>query len=375
MAEGAKEHSIFRNTPLWGLNYVLNRHLRKTFTEFWQNDLTNSRNVPPLRHFAVRDRFLDCIERIAEQAALNDRVLAIEIFNEPHPAMLQDRKFEEEILPAFYGAALERIRRHSSNLYAFVSPQSDWNVNVRADKRYESYISRFKDDSRVAFAYHYYDSLLTGLHGLHFHDAKRDEYVEAQRIGVEQARRKGMLPFLTEFGTRQNWRSSIVRQHMNWQFESVERSLTNATYWNVNLYNTESERDGFMREDFSLIDHDLAARNLDIATRPYVMSASAEPTQMHFNIRTKEFEVTLQGDPTPNETVIYVPAAQLHPLQPVHYTGPIELEHNGLESAQLSGNELRVRIASGVSTCTIRVFDPAKTDARAGFQRITLRRS
>ena len=40
---------------------------------------------------------------------------------------------------------------------------------------------------------------------------------------------------------------------MDWQFEAVEQALLNATYWNVNLYNTLERNDGFMREDFSLI--------------------------------------------------------------------------------------------------------------------------
>jgi hypothetical protein len=342
-SEGSQERSFLRNTPLWGLNYALNRHLRQTFTDFWNNDLTNRSNNPPLEHFKVRDRFLDALERVAKEAATIDRVFGIEIFNEPHPAKINDRHFEEEVLHAFYEDALQRIRKHSPDLFALFSPQSDWNVNVRENKEYVSAL-RGSSDKRIAFGYHYYDSVLTATSGMHFNDAKRDEYRESQRVGVLQAREKGMVPFLTEFGTRQNWLSSIVRRHMNWQFEAIEQALVHATYWNVNLYNTPKDFDGFMREDFSLIGTGLKLRNLDIATRPYVVAASAEPVHMHFNIRTKEFELVLRGKPVDAPTVIYIPAGSEHPQQPVHYSGGFDIGYAVQRDAQFKNNILELHL-------------------------------
>ena len=349
-SEGTKSLSFMKGTPLWGLNYIFNPHLRKTFTDFWSNDLTNSTNIPPIEHFKVRDRFLDTVDRVAEMASGNDRVLGIEIFNEPHPATIDDRKFEEKILPVFYGEALARIRRHSPHLFAFVSPQSDWNVNLRSNRNYDSYLSVMGDDRRVVFAYHYYDSVLTGFYGLLFSDAKRDEYLSAQQLGSQRAKEKGMVPFLTEFGTRQSWLRSIVRRHMDWQFESVEHALINATYWNVNLYNTLSERDGFMREDFSLLGPGLEPRNLDIATRPYVMAASAEPVLMQFNARTKEFQLVLKGKSITDDTgagiptLLYVPAIKLHPLQPIHYNGEFDIRYNGELNFHFEANRLEIML-------------------------------
>ncbi|HEY3875484.1 MAG TPA: cellulase family glycosylhydrolase [Candidatus Kapabacteria bacterium] len=351
LSEGARRLSFLNDTPLWGANYEFNRPLRKTFTEFWNNDLTNRSANPPLEHFKVRDRFLDTIERIAQEAATCERVLGIEIFNEPHPARLKDRKFEEEILPAFYAEAIRRIRNHSQTIYAFVSPQSDWNVNLRRSKLYDSFLPVATCDDRVVFAYHYYDSLLTALGGRLFSDSKREEYVAAQRIGAMRAREKGMVPFLTEFGTRQNWTQSIVRRHMDWQFEAVEQSLVNAAYWNVNLYNTPERRDGFMREDFSLIGPigneesgipNSALRNWDIAVRPYPIAASAEPIHSRFSLRTKQFELVLRGKPLDLPTVIYVPTQNLHSLVPVHYPHGIQMLYNGtpFEGYSLNGNNV-----------------------------------
>lgn len=327
-SDKTREQTLLPNTPLWGLNYVLNRNLRRTFTDFWSNDLTNSANTPPLVHFKVLDRYLDMIERVAQEAATRDGVLGIELFNEPHPARIDDRRFEEQVLPEFYANATERIRKYSEDLFAFLAPQSDWNANVGREVQ-ESYLRMAEQDHRAVFGYHYYDSLLTGLGGHHFHDAKRDEYLEAQRAGVKSAREKGMTPFLTEFGTRQNWRRSIVRNHMNWQFEAVESALVSATYWNVNLYNTKESLDGFMREDFSLLGTDRVPRNLDVACRPYVLAASAEPTHQHFNLRTKLFELTLRGEPLDAMTEIYIPAQALHPQQPSHYPNGFVARYNG----------------------------------------------
>ncbi len=338
------QHSFLKNTPLWGANYEFNRELRKTFTDFWHNDLTNQSNDPPLEHFPVRDRFLDMVERVAVEAARCERVLGIEIFNEPHPARINDRVFEEEILPEFYAEAIRRIRRYSADLFAFVSPQSDWNVNLRTDKIYDSFLRMTHLDDRIVFAYHYYDSLLTALGGRVFHDAKQEEYLNAQSIGARWAREHGMAPFLTEFGTRQNWPKPIVRTQMNWQFEAVEQALVSATYWNVNLYNTEELRDGFMREDFSLAGHNMKMRNLDVATRPYVQSAAAKPLHSHFNIRTKEFELVLRGKTMNTPTVIYLPEKRLHPLQPVHYEDGFRVEYAGAFQFHCENNQLSLQL-------------------------------
>lgn len=139
-SEGTRKFSFLTDTPLWGANYEFNRHLRKTFTDFWKNDLTNHSVDPPLDNFPVRDRFLDMLERVAETVSKCDRVLGIEVFNEPHPAMLDTRTFEAEVLRVFYADAIHRIRRHSPSLFAFVAPQSDWNVNLRSSRAYESYL-------------------------------------------------------------------------------------------------------------------------------------------------------------------------------------------------------------------------------------------
>ncbi|HET6400366.1 MAG TPA: cellulase family glycosylhydrolase [Candidatus Kapabacteria bacterium] len=347
-SEDSQRFSFLKNTPLWGANYEFNRDLRKTFTDFWHNDLTNQSLTPPLVHFPVRDRFLDMVERVAAEAARHERVLGIEIFNEPHPARISDRVFEEEILPEFYAEAIRRIRRHSPDIFAFVSPQSDWNVNLHANKSYDSFLRIASQDDRVVFAYHYYDSILTALGGRVFHDAKQEEYLDAQSIGARWAREHGMAPFLTEFGTRQNWPKPIVRTQMNWQFEAVEQALVNATYWNVNLYNTEELRDGFMREDFSLVGYNKKIRNLDVATRPYVQLASAEPVHSHFNTRTKEFDLVLRGKPMDAPTVIYLPEKRLHPLQPVHYEGGFNVEYNGATEFHCENNQLRIPLDPAV---------------------------
>ncbi len=129
---------------------------------------------------------------------------------------------------------------------------------------------------------------------------------------------------------------------MDWQFESVEQAVINATYWNVNLYNTPGRNDGFMREDFSLIgiipeslgtdaaDTGEALRNLDVATRPYVMAASAEPVHQHFGLRSKVFELVLRGKPVgaPTVDLSYRHSAE-HRWQPVHYPDGFEVFYNG----------------------------------------------
>ncbi len=349
--DGAADGAIMMNTALWGLNYVMNKGLRRTFTQFWRNDLTNSRIDPPLVHFKVRDRLLQVVEFLAERCAKNERIFGLEIINEPHPAELPDDTFEAGLLSDFYDEGLLRIRKYSDQLFVIVSPQSDWNANLREDKNYRSNLrASSKDDDRISFGYHYYDSLMTGLLGLHFHERKREEYWEAIELGVKHSRAKGLVPFLTEFGSRQNWINHVTRKHMHWHFEAVERSMVHATYWNVNFYNTKANRDGFMREDFSLLDWDLRPRNLDIATRPYPVAASAKPANFSFNDRTRVFEMTLTGLPTDANTVLYVPFSErAHRLAPVHYPNGFKIYYGaGKTSAKVVAfpefNQLHIRL-------------------------------
>ncbi|HET6511875.1 MAG TPA: cellulase family glycosylhydrolase [Candidatus Kapabacteria bacterium] len=304
--DGKSGSSWMLNTPLWGINYVFNKALRKTFTQFWKNDLTNTEEG--LVNFKVLDRYCDMIEYVANRSARIQSVLGIEVINEPHPAELESETFESGILSDLYRECIVRIRKHSKALFIMLSPQSDWNVNVRVDKNYRSHLSVDEsNDNRLVFAYHYYDGKLTALHGLHFDDSKRPEYADAMAIGVREAERRGMVPFLTEFGSRQNWMRNVTRRHMHWHYEAIERSAVHATYWNVNLYNTAKTRDGFMQEDFSLLDHKLEPRNLDMAVRPYPIASSAEPVRIHYNDHSHSFELLLQGKPSGEPTVIYLP--------------------------------------------------------------------
>lgn len=304
--DGKSNTGLMLNTPLWGINYVFNKALRKTFTHFWKNDLTNSEEG--LVNFKVLDRYCDMIEYVAKRASCIPHVLGIEVINEPHPAELESESFEAGVLSDLYRECIARIRKHSKDLFIMLSPQSDWNVNVRIDKNYRSHLTVDEsNDDRLIFAYHYYDGKLTALHGLHFDDSKRPEYADAMAIGVREAERRGMVPFLTEFGSRQNWMRNVTRRHMHWHYEAIERSAVHATYWNVNLYNTEETRDGFMQEDFSLLDHRLEPRNLDLAVRPYPLASSAEPVHIHYNDHSHSFELVLKGGTSNGPTVIYLP--------------------------------------------------------------------
>jgi hypothetical protein len=147
---------------------------------------------------------------------------------------------------------------------------------------------------------------------------------------------------------------------MNWQFEAVDHALTNATYWNVNLYNTEQDRDGFMREDFSLLDHNHETRNLDIAVRPYLQMASAIPVNMHFNLRSREFTLALMGPVVSDKpTRIYVPALAIHDMQPIHYPNGFRVEYSGKGTVRFSDNILELMLDPTETHHTIRITDPS----------------
>ena len=94
---------------------------------------------------------------------------------------------------------------------------------------------------------------------------------------------------------------------MDLQFKQIEAKLLNATYWNYDLYNTETEKDNWNCENFSLLGPHHEFRQRDVVVRPYPMRSSAEPTLLLFDIGTKHCVIALQGSTVSAATIIYVP--------------------------------------------------------------------
>jgi hypothetical protein len=119
------------------------------------------------------------------------------------------------------------------------------------------------------------------------------------------ATKRGLVPFLTEFGGNQE--SGKVREHLNIVLNQIESNFLNFTIWNYNLYNTEEGKDGWNFENFSLVGPNNTRRNIDVVARPYPMRSSAEPFLLFFDINSKHASIMLKGKVYEAPTIIYIP--------------------------------------------------------------------
>ena len=94
---------------------------------------------------------------------------------------------------------------------------------------------------------------------------------------------------------------------MNLQFIQVESLLTNAIYWNYDLYNTAEGKDNWNLENFSLLGPNRVPRHTDIVSRPYPMRSSAKPYLLFFDLETKLCAIILKGPVVSEPTIVYVP--------------------------------------------------------------------
>ena len=290
-------------------------------------------------------------------------IIGIEPFNEPHPVGIDKVNFEADLLKQFYFNVLTEIRKYDSKLFLFMEPRVDWSVFSSEDinkslskssssrgfdlsrfdlrkflkvgdmnfirtpldgdidkrglidtpKDINSYLPLKSDlnesfTNRGVFAFHYYDVRALASSMLKIPKSisqYRYDWPKVFRQLMEGATKRGLIPFITEFGGSHE--SEQIREYMNLLFIQIESNLLNSTYWNYDLYHTEEGKDNWNLEDFSLLGPNRIPRHIDVVARPYPMLSSAEPSFLSFDIDSKYAIIILDGIVVDAPTIIYVP--------------------------------------------------------------------
>ncbi len=346
----------------WGLlyydnptpGYTLDEMVRATLRSFWQNDLTNT--DAGLSNFPVRTHLEKTIGQTAAFFGNHPAILGYEPFNEPHPVGFSKQAFEGQTLPLYYGNVLMEINQFNSRAFLFPEPRMDWTTYDANGPEFDltnftHTPGTFLDTTvlgavldRLVFSFHHYDPwLLTPIFAQNMHD-KVKEWPPTFQVMRDAAASRNMIPFLTEFGGSQDWQSStdlrpeiyqnhVIRAAMDLLFQQVEGQLLNSTYWNYDLYNTDSGKDNWNRENFSLRGPDRSDRNLDIVTRPYPVRSSAQPSLLFFDLETKNCAIILSGTVVDAPTIIYVP-------RDIHYPNGFEVRATSGSIQWDAGNQL-----------------------------------
>jgi hypothetical protein len=145
------------------------------------------------------------------------------------------------------------------------------------------------------------------------------------------ATKRGLIPFLTEFGAYQESRQ--VREFLNIALNQIESNFLNFTIWNYNLYNAEEGKDNWNFENFSLLGPNRKPRNIDVVARPYPMRSSAEPSVIFFDINSKHASIMLKGKVCEAPTIIYIP-------YDMHYSPEFTVWATSAEMKWDKGNQL-----------------------------------
>jgi uncharacterized membrane protein HdeD (DUF308 family) len=351
------EPSNFKDKK-WMIKYVTNKSVKNTLTSFWRNDLTHIDGEYKLENFPVRTHLEKTIGQTAKffrslnNGAGHPAILGIEPFNEPNPVGLPKDKFEQDFLVDYYRNVNSEIRKFDPDLFIFMEPNVGWTI-PSSDKQgdgdkskldslrsgpfsakdafnmnlVENVMVKGKLDSKqlVTFLPNNLSSVSTfaqnGVLSVHFYDMMamassfmkipenmyriKREFPSIFAQLADAARKRGLVPFLTEFGGSQE--EEQVGEYLNLHYEQIEAHLLNSTIWNYDLYNTKEGKDNWNLENFSLLGPNRTPRNLDVVARPYPMRSSAEPVLLFFDIESKYSTIVLKGKVVEAPTVIYIP--------------------------------------------------------------------
>jgi endoglycosylceramidase len=308
----------FRNKK-WYLNYLTNESLKHTYESFWKNDLTNKELS--LNHFPVRTHIEKPIGQTVKffksfnEGLGHPSIIGVEAFNEPQPGLFSDQDFETNYLFPYYRNVNSEIRKFDDSLFILFEPQVIWDISLDPKKTKDpqeiktylpenlSVIDNFGENGVLSF--HYYDEFSAGNFVPENTEKYEGDLKEIFKQLALAATKRGLVPFLTEFGGNQE--SGKVREHLNIVLNQIESNFLNFTIWNYNLYNTEEGKDGWNFENFSLVGPNNTRRNIDVVARPYPMRSSAEPFLLFFDINSKHASIMLKGKVYEAPTIIYIP--------------------------------------------------------------------
>jgi hypothetical protein len=311
----------FKN-KVWYLQYFTNESLKYTYESFWKNDLANKE--AGLEHFPARTHLEKTIGQTVKffksfnGGTGHPSVIGVEPFNEPFPGIFSGQDFETKYLFPFYRNVNSEIRKYDDSLFILFEPQVHWNVPPDPNRTKDpneirtyipenvSLIDNFGQNGALSF--HYYDGFSYGVVSFKTPESMVQYEGDLKEIFLQlslTATNRGLIPFLTEFGTFQE--SQHARERLNIVLNQIESNLLNFTIWNYNLYNTEEGKDNWNFENLSLLGPNRKPRNIDVVARPYPMKSSAEPSVIFFDINSKHASIMLKGKVCDAPTIIYIP--------------------------------------------------------------------
>jgi endoglycosylceramidase len=229
---------------LWSLGLDLD--VRRAFAGFFAN------------RGGVRDAFLGALERVADALSAQPGLLGYDLLNEPWGSE------PDAILPLYEDAAA-RVLGRDPDAILFVQP-----AVMRSPAASQTELPRPRHES-VVFAPHLYDPGIMLAHRW----LSGDFFTDRAIAQLDRHRTRWNAPvFIGEFGVP----APVARgdEYLDRLYQRMDRHFFSGAQWNYTPHWTPQRKDGWNREDFSIVD-DRGQLRANHVARPRWLAVAGQP--------------------------------------------------------------------------------------------------
>jgi endoglycosylceramidase len=227
----------------WSVQMIVDTDMHRSWQAFHANEN------------GVRDRYLALLERLGMRFGQQPGLIGFDMLNEPWG----DERTE---IGPLYEQAARVLRKHAPEALLFVSP------HALSSGGFDTELARPGFDNFV-YAPHYYDGAVLLLHAWSGEDP-----VGAfdQMQGV--ARRWDAPLFLGELGAPAEAQGAL--DYVDALYAQLDRLFASAAHWGFAAHWRPLEKDGWNREDLSVVD-DAGRLRANYRVRPFAPRIAGEP--------------------------------------------------------------------------------------------------
>jgi endoglycosylceramidase len=240
--------------------------------------------------YGVRSRYLGLMSVLAAHFAEHPAVIGYDMFNEPWG-------WEDTEIGPLYEDTAAVIRAQHPEAILWVEGHASTNNGIS-----QTNLSRPTFDN-YAYAPHFYEASVLATH-LWTGIPTGVEYGFGTM--ASKAQEWNVPLFLGEFGTHGG--TVNAEAYMELHYDQLDQLLASSVQWNYTPRWTEEDKDGWNREDLSIVDESGKLRG-NFTVRPQPQRIGGLPTA--FRADEQEVELRWENDPSAGTTHFFLPAQHL----------------------------------------------------------------
>lgn len=271
---------------MWAPALVSSRAMHQSYRAFYANES------------GVRDAFIETWKRVASAFKDNRGVIGYDLLNEPWG-------YEAEEISPLYEDVAKAIQPIDPEALLFLDPSP-----ATVFGNFASRLARPSFENAV-YAPHFYHVGTALLNDYDKAGGPKLVYRAFERMAEKAGELQAPL-FVGEFGVSPEARGA--ERLMDLQYELLDAGFVSGTQWNYTAEWTPKNKDGWNKEDFSIVDDKGKLRsNFKLRPYPRVIAGRGTSFKVHWDKRGAfdSFELIWEQDVLIGETVVYFPAEEL----------------------------------------------------------------